>query len=168
MDMWAFGQLILTLIHAQLPKDHQEKQASEAFKQGLQQMSADSRKLPGLLAHLQYLAGLQDDQDYADQVRLTDLDSAACMCTNVHVYGVVAICCVRNAAILHGALGCPAIVEGHECMQLPANLHAANRIAHATFMMLTFSIYGSVFASRSMHDGYAPMAQLALTRACCV
>ncbi len=69
IDMWAFGFLLLELLHGQMPACHKEFQTHPDFEAGLQLgVSMDPRDVPGLKRHLMYLAGLPLKYDYASQV----------------------------------------------------------------------------------------------------
>ena len=134
IDIWAFGQLILTLIHAQLPRDHQEKQACEAFKQGLEHMSEDSRKVSGLLDHLKYLAKLQGNHEYAEQVR-HNLGRSAYIYIHIN-----SMCLVLASQMLPSSL--PEVLISCACAT--ARLNVDKCTAHRTTSLL-----GSVFASQT-------------------
>lgn len=66
IDIWAFGQLILELLKARLPEAHTAVLQDQAYLDGLQS-SDNPRQVPGLRAHLEYLATLEE-HNYAQQV----------------------------------------------------------------------------------------------------
>lgn len=67
IDIWAFGQLILELLKARLPEAHTAVLQDQAYLDGLQS-SDNPRQVPGLRAHLEYLATLEESHNYAQQV----------------------------------------------------------------------------------------------------
>jgi len=67
--MWAFGFLLLELLHGQMPACHKEFQTHPDYQAALQLgPSMDPRDVPGLKRHLVYLVGLSHDFDYASKV----------------------------------------------------------------------------------------------------
>lgn len=68
IDIWAFGQLILNMVGATLPPAHTAQLHSPAYLEGLKRSSDHPKDVPGLAAHLRYIASLIETDEYADQV----------------------------------------------------------------------------------------------------